>query len=352
MIESIPFQDIKDLNRSALLQWLQRRGEAAYRVDQIWHWIYRGQVETFDAMSNLSKSLRAALSAAFVIGRMPLVKHEIAGDGAEKFLFELADKRRIESVLIPERNHTTLCISSQVGCAQNCRFCFTATGGWERNLTLGEILAQVRDIKYGLGAPESLTNIVFMGMGEPLANYRNVVDAIHLLTDKKTGLGFSRRKITVSTAGLVPQMAALGRDTQINLAISLNAADNDTRSRLMPINRRYPIEVLLEACCRYPLRRNARMTFEYILLQGVNDRMQDARQLAKLLRPIRAKINLIPFNEHAGCGFRRPSEAAILQFQQHLIEQGYTAIIRHSKGGDIAAACGQLKASAEGFPER
>ena len=351
MINSSPPPDIKDLNRSALYQWLQQHDETAYRVDQIWRWIYRGQVDTFDAMSNLGKSLRAALAGSFAIGRLTIAKHEIAGDGAEKFLFRLADGRHIESVLIPERNHTTLCLSSQVGCAQNCRFCFTATGGWERNLTLGEILAQVRDIKQGLNVPEALTNIVFMGMGEPLANYRNVVDAIHLLADAKAGFGFSRRKITVSTAGLVPQLEALGRDTQISLAISLNAADNDTRSQLMPINRRYPIETLLEACRRYPLRRNERMTFEYILLQGINDRLQDARQLAKLLRPIRAKVNLIPFNEHAGCRFQRPSEAVMLQFQQHLIDQGYTAIIRNSKGHDISAACGQLKAMAEGFSD-
>jgi 23S rRNA (adenine2503-C2)-methyltransferase len=187
-----------------------------------------------------------------------------------------------------------------------------------------------------------------MGMGEPLANYRNVVDAIELLTDNKAGFGFSRRKITVSTAGLVPQMEALGRDTPISLAVSLNATDNATRNRLMPINRRYPIEDLLDACRRYPLRPHRRITFEYILIQGVNDHPEDARRLAKLLRPIRSKINLIPFNEHAGCQFRRPSETAILTFQQYLVDQGYTAIIRNSKGHDISAACGQLRARTEG----
>lgn len=350
MITATQHQDIKDMDRTALHQWLQQQGEAPYRADQIWRWIYRDQVDTFDAMSNLSMSLRDTLARTFTIGRLALVQHETSRDGAEKFLFRLNDERRIESVLIPERNHATLCLSSQVGCAQNCRFCFTATGGWERNLTLGEILAQVRDIKNSLSAPEALTNIVFMGMGEPLANYRNVVDAIHFLTDNKTGFGFSRRKITVSTAGLVPEMEALGRDTQISLAVSLNATDNTTRSRLMPINRRYPIEALLEACRRYPLRPHRRITFEYILLEGINDRPADARRLAMLLRPIRAKINLIPFNEHEGCQFRRPRETVILQFQQHLVDQGYTAIIRNSKGHDISAACGQLKARAEGFP--
>lgn len=345
-----PHQDIKDLNRSALARWLQQQGQASYRADQIWRWIYRDQVDTFEAMSNLSKSLRVALAKSFTLERLALVKHEASSDGAEKYLFRLNDDRRIESVLIPERNHATLCLSSQVGCAQNCRFCFTATGGWERNLTLGEIIAQVRDIKNRLSTPETLTNIVFMGMGEPLANYRNVVDAIHLLTDNKTGFGFSRRKVTLSTAGLVPEMEALGRDTQISLAVSLNATDNATRSQLMPINRRYPIESLLEACRRYPLRPHRRITFEYILLEGINDRPADARRLAALLRPIRAKINLIPFNEHEGCQFRRPPEDVILQFQQQLVDQGYTAIIRNSKGRDISAACGQLKARAEGFP--
>jgi len=347
MIVSTHRTDIKDYNRSALQQWLQARGEAAYRADQIWRWIYRDQVDRFDAMSNLSKQLRADLAESFAIGRLALEACETAADGARKFLFRLDDGRRIESVLIPERNHVTLCLSSQVGCAQNCRFCFTATGGWERDLTLGEILAQVRDIRQGLSAAENLTNIVFMGMGEPLANYRNVVDAIHLLTDNKAGFGFSRRKITVSTAGLVPQMEALGRETDVSLAVSLNAADNATRSRLMPINRRYPLEMLLEACRRYPLRPHRRITFEYILMRGINDRLEDARRLAALLRPLRAKINLIPFNEHEGCRFRRPSETAIDAFQQVLVDQGYTAIIRHSKGRDISAACGQLKARRE-----
>jgi 23S rRNA (adenine2503-C2)-methyltransferase len=350
MINETPPQDIKDLGRTALGQWLEQHDQAAYRADQIWRWIYRDQVDRFDAMSNLSKPLRAALSATFTIARLALVKHEVAGDGAQKFLFQLRDGRHIESVLIPERNHATLCISSQVGCAQNCQFCFTATGGWERNLTRGEILAQVRDIKHRLDHPESLTNIVFMGMGEPLANYRNVVGAIGFLTDNKVGFGFSRRKITVSTAGLVPQMDALGRDTPISLAVSLNATDNATRSRLMPINRRYPIETLLAACRRYPLRPHRRITFEYILIEGINDRPEDARRLAELLRPIRSKINLIPFNEHEGCRFRCPPEAVILQFQQRLVERGYTAIIRNSKGRDISAACGQLKARSEGFP--
>ncbi len=297
-------------------------------------------------MTNLKKVLRQRLAEVFDIGRLQRRDCETAADGTRKYLFELVDGERIESVLIPERDHYTLCLSTQVGCAQGCRFCLTASGGLGRNLTQGEILAQVRDIRFDLEQPENLTNIVFMGMGEPLANYRNLIGAIGLLQDNKVGFGFSKRKITVSTAGLVPRLADLGRDTDVGLAVSLNATDNETRSRLMPINRRYPLEVLLEACRRYPLAPQRRITFEYILLAGINDRPADARRLSALLRPIRAKINLIPFNDHPGSEFRRPDEGTILAFQKVLVDQRYTAIIRRSKGREISAACGQLRARA------
>ncbi len=297
-------------------------------------------------MTNLKKDLRQRLAAAFDIGRLKRRARETAADGTQKYLFELIDGERIESVLIPERDHFTLCLSTQVGCAQGCRFCLTASGGLGRNLSQGEILAQVRDIRWDLDQPEHLTNIVFMGMGEPLANYRNLIGAIRLLQDNKVGFGFSKRKITVSTAGLVPRLSDLGRDTDVGLAVSLNATDNETRSRLMPINRRYPLEVLLEACRRYPLAPQRRITFEYILLAGINDTPADARRLAALLQPIRAKINLIPFNEHPESEYRCPDEGAILAFQKVLVDRRYTAIIRRSKGRDISAACGQLRARA------
>ncbi len=337
-------KDIKDLDRTMLAQWLANAGEAPYRADQILRWIYRDQADGFEAMTNLRKDLRLQMTATFDIRRSKALACETASDGTRKFLFELVDGERIESVLIPEKGHYTLCLSTQVGCAQDCRFCLTASGGFRRNLSLGEILAQVRDIRRGLDRPEKLTNIVFMGMGEPLANYRNLIGAIGLLQDNKVGFGFSKRKITVSTAGLVPRLADLGRDTDIALAVSLNATDNATRSRLMPINRRYPLEVLLEACRRYPLAPQRRITFEYILLEGINDSSADARRLADLLRPIRAKINLIAFNEHAASPFRRPSEETVRSFQNILVERHYTAIIRHSKGREISAACGQLGA--------
>lgn len=337
-------RDIKDLTRSALAQWLQARGAAPYRAAQIQRWIYRGQVDDFAAMTDLAAPLRLDLAQGFRHQRLDLLDTVRSADDSCKYLFGLQDGRRIESVLMPERDHYTLCISSQVGCPLACRFCLTGHTGFERNLTAGEILSQVRDVRYRLPDPEKLTNIVFMGMGEPLANYEHVVAAIETLTDSEAGLGLAARRITLSTAGLADRLPQLGRDTRVNLAISLNAVDNDTRSRLMPVNRTYPLEQLLEACRHYPLPRGRRITFEYILLQGINDRPEDARRLCRLLRPIKAKINLIPFNEHPGCDFRRPPEETVRRFQRELLERHFTAVVRVSKGQDISAACGQLYA--------
>ena len=215
-------------------------------------------------------------------------------------------------------------------------------------MTRGEIVAQARDIKKDLGDEKPLTNIVFMGMGEPLANYKNLVAAIGVLTDNDAGLRFASRRVTVSTAGLVPKITALGRDTRVNLAISLNATDNKTRDRLMPINRKYPLEKLMEACRRYEPAPGRRITFEYILIKGINDSVDDAERLAKLLRPIRCKVNLIPLNTYEGCDFERPAEAVIQAFYDILFAKNYTVIIRRSKGQDISAACGQLKARSIG----
>ncbi len=340
--------DILEFTRDQLLSWLAEREIAAYRADQIQKWIYLRQADNFDVMTDLSKNIRLLLPKHFVIGRLEAEKIENSRDGSRKYLFKLRDGKYIESVLIPERDHYTLCVSSQAGCAQGCRFCLTAVGGFERNLTRGEIVAQARDIKKDLGDEKRLTNIVFMGMGEPLANYKNLVAAIGVLTDNDVGLRFASRRVTVSTAGLVPKITALGRDTRVNLAISLNATDNKTRDRLMPINRKYPLEKLMEACRRYEPAPGRRITFEYILIKGINDSVDDAERLAKLLRPIRCKVNLIPFNMHAGCDFERPAEAAIQAFYDILFAQNYTVIIRRSKGQDISAACGQLRASSVG----
>jgi 23S rRNA (adenine2503-C2)-methyltransferase len=336
--------NIIELTREELVAWLTERDIAAYRADQILKWIYLRQADTFDEMTDLSKDIRGLLARHFVIGRLETEKIETSNDGSRKYLFRLRDEKRIETVLIPERDHYTLCVSSQVGCAQGCLFCLTAAGGFERNLTRAEIIAQVRDIKNELDDPEQLRNIVFMGMGEPLANYKHLVSALDTITDNDAGLRFATRRITVSTAGLVNRFADFGRDTRVNLAISLNATDNETRNRLMPINRSYPLEVLLEACRQYPLPAGRRITFEYILIKGVNDSTEAARRLAKLLQPIRCKINLIPFNLHEGCDFERPSESQIQAFFKILFDKNYTVIVRRSKGQDISAACGQLRA--------
>ena len=235
-----------------------------------------------------------------------------------------------------------------MGCAQNCRFCLTARGGFQRNLTKAEIVSQIRDIKNDLQDSMPLSNLVFMGMGEPLANYKNLVSAINILTDNDVGLRFASRRVTVSTAGLVPKITALGRDTRVNLAVSLNATDNITRDRLMPINRKYPLEKLMEACRQYLPAPGRRITFEYILIKGINDSVNDAERLAKMLRPIRCKVNLIPFNPHEGCDFKRPAEAVIQAFYDILFAKNFTVIIRRSKGQDISAACGQLRARSGG----
>jgi 23S rRNA (adenine2503-C2)-methyltransferase len=337
-------KDILEMSREQLIDWLAGRKIASYRADQILKWVYLRQVDNFDVMTDISRDIRGLLSQYFVIGRLAVERTEISRDGSRKYLFRLKDGRFIESVLIPERDHFTLCVSNQVGCAQGCLFCLTAAGGFERNLSRGEIIAQVRDIKNELDDPMSLTNIVFMGMGEPLANYKNLVSAVDVITDTDRGLRLASRRVTVSTAGLVPRLADLGRDTRVNLAVSLNATDNVTRNRLMPINRKYPLEELLEACRQYPPAPGRRITFEYILIKGVNDSGDDARRLARLLQPIRCKINLIPYNPHEGCDFERPTEGVIQAFFKVLFDKNYTVIIRRSKGEDISAACGQLRA--------
>lgn len=343
MIESADKIDIMDLSPEQLGDWFRQRRIEPYRARQVLRWIYSRQADSFDEMTDIRKEIRNQLSEHFNLNRLARVKIEAAADGARKYLFKLADSNCIESVLIPERGHLTLCVSTQVGCAQGCRFCLTARGGFVRNLAKHEIVAQVRDILRDRGDHRRLTNIVMMGMGEPLANYDNLLRAVTTLTDRDFGLGFASRRITISTAGLVPRLKTLGRDTTVNLAVSLNAVDNQSRDGLMPINRKYPIETLLQACRDYPLPPHRRITFEYILIQGVNDSPADAARLAELLKPIRSKINLIPFNENEETEFRRPTESAILGFQEVLLQRNYTVIIRNSKGRDISAACGQLR---------
>lgn len=332
-----------ELTKDQLVSWLKDHDIEAYRTKQIMKWIYFRQADDFEIMTDIKKEIRQFLLLNFTIERLEKKQIEISQDGSRKYLFKLSDGQCIESVLIPEKNYYTLCISSQVGCAQGCRFCLTAKGGFVRNLTKGEILAQVRDTMNDLADPEKLKNIVVMGMGEPLANYKNVIGAINTITDAECGLAFSNNKVTLSTAGLVPKLQNLNQDATVNLAISLNATDNKTRDMLMPINKKYPLEMLLDACGKYKLPPRQSIMFEYILLKNINDSTDDANRLAKLLRSIKAKINLIPFNEYEGSEFKSPEEDVINNFKEILRKKNYIAVIRRSKGRDISAACGQLR---------
>ncbi len=345
-------REIKDFSRSELEAWLEEKGIAPYRAGQIFKWIYLRQVDSFEEMTDLGKKLRALLIENYTIARLEKANVEISSDGTRKYLFRLADGEYTESVLIPGKDRKTLCISSQVGCAQGCEFCLTAKGGFKRNLSAGEIINQVRDVLHDLpmdeDAPDTekaFQNIVFMGMGEPLANLKQVLTALSVITDGDYGLRFSSRRVTISTCGLVGNLAELGEKSHVNLAVSLNASDNATRSALMPINASYPIERLLQALADYPLRHREKITIEYILMKGINDTDADALRLIEMLRPLQIKINLLPFNEHEGSDFERPDDDTVDHFLQMLHDAGYTAIVRKSMGQDISAACGQLRAN-------
>nr|WP_281255643.1 23S rRNA (adenine(2503)-C(2))-methyltransferase RlmN [Desulfamplus magnetovallimortis] len=361
---------MKELTRTQLMKWFEDRGMRSFRAGQIFKWIYLRQAESFDEMTDLSKDVRKLLNENFTIPRLEIENSEMSADGTEKLLFKLRDGNYIEAVLIPQKDHFTLCISSQAGCIQGCKFCMTAKCGFQRNLTAAEIVSQVRDARKHLSMREMihgaasgtydgnitmpvikstrptgpLSNIVFMGMGEPLANYDAVVKALDIMTDSDFGLKFSPRRVTVSTCGLVPEIQRLGQNTDVNLAISLNATDDKTRSMLMPINRKYPISELLEACRTFQMKPRNKITFEYILIKGINDSDEDAKRLVKMLAPIKAKVNIIPFNEHEKSDFKRPSDEKVSHFLQILLDRQMTAINRKSKGSDISAACGQLKA--------
>jgi 23S rRNA (adenine2503-C2)-methyltransferase len=336
--------DLRSLTFDELKAWVTGLGLEPFRAEQIFRWVFQPGLTSFTQMTNLSKKWRECFQEQAYLSSLVLLKKEHSSDGAQKFLFQLEDGLTIESVLIPERGHYTLCLSSQVGCAQNCRFCFTGRMGLKRNLKASEIINQVLAVRQTLTESEpSLTNLVLMGMGEPLDNFEQTRRAVAILLSPQ-GMQFSHRHITLSTAGLIPEMQALGRLLPVNLAVSLNAATDKVRNRLMPVNRRYPMEPLLQACREFPLPHGKRITFEYILIKGINDSPEEARTLARVLRGIRAKINLIPFNPHSGIGFKAPDEEVLLKFLDILIRQQYTAIIRRSKGADISAACGQLHA--------
>jgi 23S rRNA (adenine2503-C2)-methyltransferase len=333
--------DLKGLNADETEAWAIDNGLEPYRGRQIRHWLLTRYVGSCDEMRNLPKTVRAFIKEAAVIDPLKEVKTLTSEDGTRKYLFELDDGLLIESVLIPERDHLTLCISSQAGCAMGCRFCLTGKQGLKRNLRPSEIIEQVILVKRSLEDPDRLRNIVFMGMGEPLANYDAVMKALrNLIADD--GVNFSHRKVTLSTCGLVPEIRKLGQDITVNLAVSLNAADDETRSALMPVNRKYPLHRLIQACNEFPLPNRRMITFEYILIHDVNDRNRDALRLTRLLSGLRAKINLIPLNATPGSDMKPPPMDRILHFQDILTRHHFTAIIRKSKGRDILAACGQL----------
>ena len=315
-------------------------GASRYRGRQLATWIYRKGVVDLEAMTDLPKEFRATL-AARVVSRLPDVERETPSqDGSRKVVFRLDDGARVSSVVMPDDGRVTLCLSTQVGCGYACAFCLTGTMGLTRNLSAAEMVGQV----LRANATEHATHLVFMGMGEPLANYAEVLRTLKILTDAKLGFGYSPRRITVSTVGLVTGIEKLGRENlKVNLAISLHAASDEIRSRLMPVNRAWDLEALTGAVRRYPLAPRQRVFFEYVLLDGVNDAPEEAQRLARLLRNIRAKVNLIPFNDWPGSDFRRPPLARILAFQSILLEAGITTTVRWSRGEDIGAACGQLK---------
>jgi 23S rRNA (adenine2503-C2)-methyltransferase len=319
-------------------------GASRYRGRQLATWMYRKSVFDLDRMTDLPRAFRAELATRARIA-VPEVDRVIASqDGSRKLVFRLEDDARVSAVLMPDDDRLTLCLSTQVGCGFECAFCLTGTMGLERNLTAAEIVGQLLVANTIGGPAPRVTHMVFMGMGEPLANYQALVAAIRVFTDARLGLGYSPRRITVSTVGLVPAIDRLGReDLKVNLAISLHAASDDVRARLMPVNRSWNLETLMAAVRRYPLAPRQRVFFEYVLLDGVNDGEDQAQTLVRLLRGLRAKVNLIPFNDWEGAPFSRPPLARILAFQATLLRAGVTTTVRWSKGEDIGAACGQLR---------
>jgi 23S rRNA (adenine2503-C2)-methyltransferase len=341
-------RNLKDFTYDELLELVSGLGERPYRAAQLYGWFFRKGARAIDEMTDISKVFRNTLKqGSYYIGLPALTGTKHSGDGTVKLLFELEDSERIESVLIPEEKRLTLCVSTQAGCALGCSFCMTGMYGPGRNLILSEMTGEVHVatglVKEGLLKDiKRITNVVLMGMGEPLANYEEVLKFINVLTDPK-GLGFSSGKVTVSTAGLTPGIKRLGRDASVNLAVSLNATTDRVRSQIMPINKKYPLGGLLAALMAYPLRRGKRITIEYVLMKDLNDTPEDARRLARLLKGIPTKINLIALNPPPGSPFKRPETKRIGAFQKILMEAHYDVIVRASRGSDIMAACGQLR---------
>lgn len=335
-----------DLSFEELEAFFIKAGSQKYRAKQIWLYVYKQGISDFNLMTNLPLMLRKLLSETFILSRFEVEKIHTSEDKTKKILVRCLDGNTFEAVIIPEKDYFTICVSSQIGCNMGCKFCCTGSQNMIRNISAGEIVMQIllakdliqdwkKDIK-------KLKNIVFMGMGEPLLNFDNVAKAIKILTSPD-GLGFSYHHITVSTCGIIPNIKRCAKELKVNLALSLHAVDDDARSDLMPINKKFPIKEVLKACREYSILTKTKITFEYILIDGVNDAEQDAKKLVSLISSINAKINLIPFNSWEGCNFSQSKENQILKFSNVLRQKGYEILIRRSKGGDIGAACGQLK---------
>jgi len=341
--------ELVGLSRAELAAVLAELGEKPFRARQLWHWIYWRGATDFAAMTTLSKDFRVRLAEHFTVGRPGIARDQASLDGTRKWLLRFADGNEAETVLIPEEDRGTVCVSSQVGCTLTCKFCHTGTQKLVRNLTATEIVNQVLVTRDAVGEWPSpadgnrlISNIVLMGMGEPLFNYDNVAAALRIIMDGE-GIAISKRRITLSTAGVVPMIRRTGEELGVNLAISLHATNDETRDAIMPINKKYPLAELMAALRDYPTTNARRITFEYAMLKGVNDSPAEARQLAKLVEGIPAKFNLIPFNPWPGAGFEASSDETIKRFSDILFEAGYSAPVRAPRGRDILAACGQLR---------
>ncbi len=330
-----------DFDTEGLRATFVARGIPAFRASQITRWLYLRSASTFDEMTDLTRSFRDLLAREWDLHVLAPRKTEVSRDGTQKWLFALRDANLIETVLIPERRRNTVCVSTQVGCAMKCTFCLTGTEGFVRNLTVAEILDQIVQVKIAR-RKVPITNVVLMGMGEPLLNYEAVVQAIRTMTDAQ-GLGLSTRRVTLSTVGVLPKLRRLLDDVNVSLAISLHGASDEVRDRLVPLNRRYPIADLVRTCRELPLPARRRITFEYTLIDAVNDSLEEADRLARLLRGIPAKVNLIPLNENPGLPWRRPPVERVEAFRERLRSRGVHAMRRATRGEDISAACGQLK---------
>ncbi len=337
-------QDLKQYTLPQMRELVSQFGLREFHALQLFRWIYRQLESDFDNMTNLSKDFRQSLQEKYHVNPLPIETEQQSTDGTRKFLFKLNDQESIEAVLIPEEDRVTLCISCQVGCKMKCDFCATGTMGFTRNLTTAEIVSQVWTLhKLATAAGQSkISNIVFMGMGEPLDNFESVINAAEILMDDQ-GLGLSQRKVCISTCGIVPKIEELAERSKARLAVSLHSPVDEIRSQLMPINRKYNIEKLFKACRYYYKTTKKRVTFEYTLIKGMNDSLQDAKKLVKLLNPLGCKVNVIPLNPHKGSKYQAPDMQQVKKFQKYLIDHGVRALLRITRGDDINAACGQLK---------